>query len=366
MAPLLKNAVTNIPTLTKSLLFTLLIFSGMGFIYIYQQQQQEQQEMEGKILYHCPFIGIVPGLLISAPWTFITSIFYENTIFTFLFSFVVLLLCGKYLERIWGSRELLKFILITGIISNLITWFGLVLSFYLSGDDTYLYKVQINGLPGVFSAFLVAFKYLIPEHRLAILGGMVSIRVKNLIGVATFISIVCLIFFKAIVLYNLVNIGWVVGWVYIRFFRVQDGIQGDRSEAFALVTFFPEFLHPIIRFISNIVFNIFVKLRIIPSTNHRSNTYDLEGQLGRNNNSGSSLPGSARAEAERRRALALKALDMRLSKPSTIPSSSINTVTPVTNNASSSSSTALDTLNPSTSKEDILFDASKEIEKNDN
>lgn len=99
-------------------------------------------------------------------------------LFKLLFSLVVLLLCGKYLERVWGSRELLKFILITGIISNVITWFGLVLSFYLSGDDTYLYNVQINGLPGVFSAFLVAFKYLIPEHRLAVLGGMVSIRVK--------------------------------------------------------------------------------------------------------------------------------------------------------------------------------------------
>lgn len=80
MAPLLKNAVTNIPTLTKSLLISLIIFSGMGFIYVYRQQQQ--QETEGIILYHCPFIGIIPGLLVSAPWTFVTSIFYENTIFT--------------------------------------------------------------------------------------------------------------------------------------------------------------------------------------------------------------------------------------------------------------------------------------------
>lgn len=33
-------------------------------------------------------------------------------------------------------------------------------------------------MSGVFSAFLVAFKHLIPEHRIAILGGRVSIRVK--------------------------------------------------------------------------------------------------------------------------------------------------------------------------------------------
>jgi hypothetical protein len=72
---------------------------------------------------------------------------------------------------------------------------------------------------------------------------VIAIRVKNLLGVATVISIVCLVLFKALVFYNLVNIGWVIGWIYLRFFRVQEGgMRGDRSEAFALVTFFPDFL----------------------------------------------------------------------------------------------------------------------------
>lgn len=33
-------------------------------------------------------------------------------------------------------------------------------------------------MAGVFSAFLVAFKHLIPEHRIALLGNAVTIRVK--------------------------------------------------------------------------------------------------------------------------------------------------------------------------------------------
>lgn len=89
-----------------------------------------------------------------------------------------MLFCGKYLERAWGSRELLKFVIITAVLSNVVTWFGILLSYYLSGDDMFLYQVQINGMSGVFSAFLVAFKHLIPEHRIAIMGGKVSIRVK--------------------------------------------------------------------------------------------------------------------------------------------------------------------------------------------
>lgn len=40
------------------------------------------------------------------------------------------------------------------------------------------YEIQINGMSGIFSGFLVAFKHLIPEHRIAIMGGKVSIRVK--------------------------------------------------------------------------------------------------------------------------------------------------------------------------------------------
>lgn len=45
-------------------------------------------------------------------------------------------------------------------------------------NEFYRYEIQINGMSGIFSGFLVAFKHLIPEHRIAIMGGKVSIRVK--------------------------------------------------------------------------------------------------------------------------------------------------------------------------------------------
>ncbi|KAG0180543.1 hypothetical protein DFQ29_000496 [Apophysomyces sp. BC1021] len=209
-----------------------------------------------------------------------------------------------------------------------------------------LYATQINGMAGVFSAFLVAFKHLIPEHKIALLGGAVSIRVKNLIGVATAVSIASLLLFNAVVFYNLVNIGWVIGWVYIRFFKYQDGVQGDRSETFALVTFFPEFLHPVIGFVSNTVFGILVALRCCNPV-PRNYAYDLENQTGGRT---APLPGSARAEAERRRALALKALDMRLSSKSS-PSN-----TPIAPVASTSSE-------PTRPENDVLFDAEEPAAK---
>ncbi|KAF7728102.1 hypothetical protein EC973_006617 [Apophysomyces ossiformis] len=205
-----------------------------------------------------------------------------------------------------------------------------------------IYATQINGMAGVFSAFLVAFKHLIPEHKIALLGGAVSIRVKNLIGVATAVSVACLVLFNAIVFYNLVNIGWVIGWIYIRFFKYQDGIQGDRSETFAFITFLPEFLHPIAGFVSNTVFNILVALRCCNPI-QRTYAYDLENQAGVRT---APLPGSARAEAERRRALALKALDIKLSSKS----SPVATATPVAPATTSSEPVR-------TTENNVLFDA---------
>jgi membrane associated rhomboid family serine protease len=36
--------------------------------------------------------------------------------------------------------------------------------------------------------------------------------------------------------------GLLVSWIYIRFYKVQDGIRGDRSETFAFASFFPQVL----------------------------------------------------------------------------------------------------------------------------
>ncbi|KAL0074200.1 eukaryotic integral membrane protein-domain-containing protein [Phycomyces blakesleeanus] len=298
----LVTAIGNVPSLTKTLVSLLLIISSTATYYIHINKDPTQELANQTDV--CPILGLVPGLALYRPWTFLTAAFYESNIFSLSASVVVLLLCGKYLERAWGSRELLKYIVITAILSNVVTWFGLVVTFYISADDKLLYTTQICGMSGVFSAFLVAFKHLIPEHRISI-AGLVSIRVKNLLGVATVASIVCLVAFQAIVFYNLVNIGWVIGWIYIRFFKYQDGIRGDHSETFALVTFFPEFIHPIIRIVGIPVYGLFVRLGVCPV--HTTQSYDLEGQ------SGTRPAANGTAEAERRRALALKALDIRLS-----------------------------------------------------
>lgn len=56
----------------------------------------------------------------------------------------------------------------------------------------------------------------------------------------TFSNIVCLLGYASP--FILIQFGWLISWVYLRFFKAgegPDGIRGDRSEAFAFVNWFP-------------------------------------------------------------------------------------------------------------------------------
>lgn len=129
--------------------------------------------------------------------------------------------------------------------------------------------------------------------------------------------------------------GFITAWVYLRFYRLSPSlsaaatadasfIKGDASDTFAFAHFFPEPLHTPIAHFADGLYNLFISLGLctpfstddIDAGNDQASAR-AEGGLPSimNPNSSSSRGGrggSTRAEAERRRALALKALDQRL------------------------------------------------------
>ena len=82
---------------------------------------------------------------------------------------------------------------------------------------------------------------------------------------------------------------------------MQDGLKGDRSEAFAFVAFFPEPIQPYLKPLSRAIFKFFRSVRLIPSPEGE----DLEAA--------NSVLESNR-ESERRRLLALKTLETRFTE----------------------------------------------------
>lgn len=126
--------------------------------------------------------------------------------------------------------------------------------------------------------------------------------------------------------------GFFTAWIYLRFYRVSpsissaatgDGsvIRGDASDTFSFAHFFPEPLQTPVASIADQVYNTLVSVKLctpfsaedIDAGNEQASAR-AEGGLPSimNPNSRGGKGGTTRAEAERRRALALKALDQRL------------------------------------------------------
>ncbi|KAF9015629.1 eukaryotic integral membrane protein-domain-containing protein [Cyathus striatus] len=257
------------------------------------------------------YMTLVPGSSIFTPWTFFTSAFVETTIFEFIATIIFVPAALKYLERLWGSIEIAKFIVVSIVASNVIAFgFNWIEFIATKNADMFLYGMRYHGQMALQIAILVAFTQLIPEHQVQVLG-VIKARVKSLpMAYLTLSTVLCFVGFQCP--WIIIQFGWFVGWIYLRFYKKNSGesvggipTYGDRSETFSLVSWFPPFMHYPLTLGGNFVYHWANRLHLIPSASP-----DVES------GSYAPVPGSNRAEAERRRAMALKALDQRLANAS--------------------------------------------------
>ncbi|KAG0279818.1 hypothetical protein BGZ96_001806 [Linnemannia gamsii] len=325
--PSWKATFSNVPPLTKSVSTAMTIMTAVGLLVRVRDlliqthtggDGDGSSDNDGGVLVHSSeanFLALVALVPVSAPyrfWTFASASFFERNIIMYAINTFILLGCGKYLERAWGSRELFKYLSITSVGTMLGIYFTCLFEYIVRSNDGLLYDTQAYGLTGVIAGFLIGFKQLVPEH-LVTLWGVFSIRVKSLPLLFTIVM-----FLGAFVTHTQIELlmaiyGLFISWIYTRFLKVQDGIRGDRSETFSFASFFPEFMQPPVKAVSTFFFGILVRLHIFSPTGYGGSfQYDLENPQMAGMGHTFTRPGSLRAEAERRRALALKALDMRL------------------------------------------------------
>lgn len=107
----------------------------------------------------------------------------------FIISLVSLPLAGRYLERVWGRTEFLKFVFIILLSSNIIAVFINILESIVLGQGGYwMYGMSYHGMMALQVGFLVAFTQLIPEHQVQVFGGLAKVRVKVCLFLSTFYS----------------------------------------------------------------------------------------------------------------------------------------------------------------------------------
>ncbi|PTU18147.1 hypothetical protein P175DRAFT_0560047 [Aspergillus ochraceoroseus IBT 24754] len=347
----------NIPPATRVCLISLLTLS-----LLYNIARWRQLDITGKtststgtpiISPIIPYLTLVPSQFIFYPWTLLTATFVEQNIFTVLLNASTLFYGGKYLERAWGSREFAKFIIAIAVIPNVamvllhLMWITIrggsssgyalfspeecTTSCAFPANPPSLSVTQICGGISIQASFLVAFKQLVPEHTVTIFKGLVKMRVKHFPAVFLLLNTLSGVILGTHVAALLSWFGLLTSWTYLRFFKRQPdltgtstdglGIKGDASETFAFACLFPDIMQPPVAFISDIVYSALVSLKIctpfsaeeIASGNQQAlarGEAGLPSLLG--NHRGGSRTMAKREEAERRRAVALKALDQRL------------------------------------------------------
>jgi len=293
----LLGLLQSIPPVTKAYTATIIAASALyGFAW-----------MKGRAADAVYFMTLVPGTCLYTPWTFLTSGLFEGSILGFFFTVIFIPPSLRYLERLWGSLETIKFLVVTIVFTNIITFGANWLEYFILRKDMFL-TMSYHGQMAVQIGVLVAFTQIIPEYHVQVMG-VLRARVKTLpmayLGLSTFM---CIIGFQSP--WILIQFGWFVSWIYLRFYKKHASemggtTYGDRSETFSLLSWFPPFVHKPLGLLGNTVHKLATRFRLIP-TSHE----DIEAGAYQ------SVPGGARAEAERRRALALQALDQRVANTS--------------------------------------------------
>ncbi|KAF4072447.1 hypothetical protein AMELA_G00263140 [Ameiurus melas] len=226
-------------------------------------------------------LGITPGYLFPPNfwiWTLLTHCVVE--------------------QHVWDVALNVATVIIAGL--------SYVFTYAATFDLGYLFAVHISGAPSFLGAVLVALKQTsgdttvlrVPQIRLKAAPALVllALAILRLAGLLESSAplVGC-------------SFGALAGWVYLRFYQRHSRGRGDMSDHFAFASFFPEALQPAVGLIASLVHAALVKIKVCRKMVKR---YDV----GAPSSITISLPGTDPQDAERRRQLALKALNERLKR----------------------------------------------------
>ncbi|KAI1815705.1 eukaryotic integral membrane protein [Poronia punctata] len=297
----------NIPPVTRIVL-AVLVLQSLSSIVIRRAHATSTD-------FVIEWLTLVPQLSIFYPWTFLTTTLVEENLISLVIAGATLFNGGRYLERAWSSKEFAKFLLVVSLIPNFICFFLLITLFTITRDEDWT-LTTVNGTIPLQISFLVAFSQLVPAHTVTLFRGVLSSRVPRFpliyIGLITVANFTPWVSGASL---PLAISGFLTSWTYLRFYKPvfpdldssqPTSMRGDASETFAFAEFFPAPVKPFVAAFSDQIFDMLVSMRICTPFSHS----DFSAAQG--SNFQRAAPGGVRAEAERRRALALKVLDQRL------------------------------------------------------
>lgn len=249
-------------------------------------------------------VVFVPRISWRRPWTVLTSSLCVASVFELFLHMLCIPLVLSQLEHQWGMLELWLFCAVVSTGTNLVLFVvvGIIAGVQsLFVNTPPVLSVPFYGMYTIFVGGLMAYVQLMPDKTL--IWPASTHRFRDLLMFVVGVSNIPIIFgvFQP---FLPVQIAWIIAWIYLRFYqRHASGVYGDRNAMFALPTFFPPLVHPVLRPLLRGVYQLTTALHLLPAHDDED---DVELAMP------ADLPpptSNARAEAERRRIMALHALD---------------------------------------------------------
>lgn len=284
------------PKVTSILLLALILVSVLNFLLKYYtyfflvvanalSESPEPEKVPGPKQLYVPFLTFIPTVspVLLQPWVLVTSGLVDHE---FLVPCVLVVFSlGKFLEAKWGPQEFLKFVTVVICGSNVAIYLYYVVQKVLgvAGDIP-----VVNTSTALCMGLLVAAKQRLSSHYMILFSGNLRLKVAYFPFYLIAAAAVCACFsWQYRLVYMLCVVGFSVSWLYLRYIKSSSNerqsyllpmrqrraasvsrslafddhtVKGDRSNLFALETFFPVPLSFLVAKVSDVFFS-FMLLR---------------------------------------------------------------------------------------------------------
>ena len=189
-----------------------------------------------------PYITVTPGYVLPPNfwvWTYLTHTFVEFHIWDVLADVIVVILCGKLLEPLWGAMDMLIFFVVINLGVAIVTSFTYLVIYFATKNEDYLFETYIHGLAGYIAGFSVAVKQVMPDHVLVTspFGKLRNTHIPMLL-VAVVITLRLLGALDGPYPFMFIW-GIVISWIYLRFYQKHsNGNRGDMAENFSFARYY--------------------------------------------------------------------------------------------------------------------------------
>lgn len=246
--------------------------------------------------------------------TIVVAGFFETH---FVMGLINILICGMVapvLEKTWGRRTLGNFVVFTNVCVYGLVLVWMVLRSIVGGPE-YL-ALPVSGFSAVNAAFAVALQQRYPDKKV-IRGTPIKVR-----HIPTTVICTSFVVWVSGHIDNtegpLVVFGTFFGWAYLRFFMEdpETGITGDLREEFAFKMLFPNVqpLRGCLKVSSDVVFNACAKSGFFKRAIESNEMLPTVAPQSKVDATPSFAPRPSDPTADRRRALAMAAIDEKLAQ----------------------------------------------------